>query len=424
MKLKERSTKQKPTRKRSRLKPLVENSYDSERAHYAREHGWHEHLETGVLKAVVLANPHGSHFDRVVQAVRIVNAAQSYYRLELKLDEEGNFLVADDKLRPAGPIRARIVQECPNQLVIAMAEHHLTHEGFDLTIDEAPGCTIISCDDWDGYDDAPAMRVYLVYQLASTLITFAACLTVSENESLMHASVDEDDEDNEETEDEDTGDNNGLRGCLFDYYIGTENLYLSMVSARLCDRCRSLLLAHGAPPLAIAATEKLLDWVRSVILGREHHLPQKIFIGHGCNPDWKILRKMLQGWGLSVEEFNEEPVAGVSISERLKSMLQQSRFAFLVMTGEDKGDEGQLHARMNVIHEIGLFQGRLGPEYAIVLRRKDTSLFSNLDGINRLDYEKGKLANLKDEIRRLLIARGVMPAKMDTNHFAKDSIRS
>jgi predicted nucleotide-binding protein len=91
-------------------------------------------------------------------------------------------------------------------------------------------------------------------------------------------------------------------------------------------------------------------------------------------------------------------------------MLDNSRFAFLVMTGEDKVEEGGLHARMNVVHEIGLFQGRLGTEYAVVLRRRDTELFSNLDGINRLDYERGHLRDLEDEIRRLLVARGVMHA--------------
>jgi predicted nucleotide-binding protein len=65
---------------------------------------------------------------------------------------------------------------------------------------------------------------------------------------------------------------------------------------------------------------------------------------------------------------------------------------------------------MNVIHEVGLVQGRLGTEYAVVLRQRDTEVFSNLDGINRLDYEPGHLSALAPEIRRLLIARDVMPA--------------
>jgi predicted nucleotide-binding protein len=41
-------------------------------------------------------------------------------------------------------------------------------------------------------------------------------------------------------------------------------------------------------------------------------------------------------------------------------MLDQASFAFLVMTAEDEQADGDHHARMNVIHEVGLFQGRLG----------------------------------------------------------------
>ena len=34
-------------------------------------------------------------------------------------------------------------------------------------------------------------------------------------------------------------------------------------------------------------------------------------------------------------------------------MLSSAGFAFLVMTGEDMHDDNELHARENVIHEIG-----------------------------------------------------------------------
>jgi hypothetical protein len=62
--------------------------------HLVRVQAWQRHLETGVLDAVLIANPHGPHFDRIVQAKDIVNAAQSFYRLTLHIDEEGKFLAA------------------------------------------------------------------------------------------------------------------------------------------------------------------------------------------------------------------------------------------------------------------------------------------------------------------------------------------
>ena len=43
-------------------------------------------------------------------------------------------------------------------------------------------------------------------------------------------------------------------------------------------------------------------------------------------------------------------------------MMSTSCFAFLIMTGEDEHADESKHARENVIHEAGLFQGRFGFE--------------------------------------------------------------
>ncbi|MET0793576.1 MAG: TIR domain-containing protein, partial [Polyangiaceae bacterium] len=219
-------------------------------------------------------------------------------------------------------------------------------------------------------------------------------------------------------DDDDDDDENGFynRGCLFDAWENAYGLKLGMVCARLCATCRSVLSEHGAPPESLNAIDKILDWVRATVLGRERPLPRKVFIGHGSKNDWQALRTMLVEWNVEVEEFNEEPVAGVSITQRLKSMLEGARFAFLVMTAEDevipKGGGGlaAFQARMNVIHEIGLFQGRLGGEYAVVIRERGAELFSNLDGINRIDFDSGRLKAVEPEIFALLVRRGVIHA--------------
>ena len=94
----------------------------------------------------------------------------------------------------------------------------------------------------------------------------------------------------------------------------------------------------------------------------------KIFIGHGHSAVWRDLKDFLHDrLKLNWVEFNRDPVAGLSTKERLEQMLNQSAFAFLVMTAEDEYNDGTRHARENVIHEAGLFQGRLGFERAIIL---------------------------------------------------------
>lgn len=343
------------------------------------------------MDVVVVAHPENPNLGRVVQAVELVNAVQAYFRLRLAPSKT----LIRRKVQAPGPARRLLQAAYPNELVIGITEHDFPER---MTIDEAPGCTLISSEDWIITEAPPAMRVYLVYQLVSALVAFAGCLSSVENEQMMHGRTDDEN-----------------RGCLFDFWEDSDLLELGMVCARLCPACRAGLLKHGAPPEAVAATERLLEWVRSVVLGRERPLPVSVFIGHGHKDDWKIIKGMLEHWNVEVEEFNEEPVAGESVTQRLKTMLERSRFAFLVMTAEDEvgqktANGKRLQARMNVVHEIGLFQGRLGSEYAIVLRERQAQVFSNLDGINRIDYDTGKIAALEQEIRALLVKRGVIHA--------------
>jgi predicted nucleotide-binding protein len=54
--------------------------------------------------------------------------------------------------------------------------------------------------------------------------------------------------------------------------------------------------------------------------------------------------------------------AGHTIRDVLEDMLERPSFAVLVMTAEDQTADGESRARQNVVHEVGLFQGKLGSE--------------------------------------------------------------
>lgn len=129
----------------------------------------------------------------------------------------------------------------------------------------------------------------------------------------------------------------------------------------------------------------------------------KVFIGHGRSAAWRDLKDFIQDrLGLQWDEFNREPSAGLSTKERLESMLDDACFAFLVMTAEDAHEDGSYHARENVVHEVGLFQGRLGFERAIVLLEERCSEFSNIGGLAQIRFPKGNIMALSEEIRRVL----------------------
>jgi predicted nucleotide-binding protein len=124
-----------------------------------------------------------------------------------------------------------------------------------------------------------------------------------------------------------------------------------------------------------------------------------IFIGHGQSSQWKDLKDHLhEKHGHKIIAYETGARAGHTIRDILESMLDESSFALLVLTGEDETKDGAVRARQNVIHEAGLFQGSLGFERAIVLLEEGTEEFSNLAGIQQIRYSKGKIIETYGEV--------------------------
>jgi predicted nucleotide-binding protein len=120
--------------------------------------------------------------------------------------------------------------------------------------------------------------------------------------------------------------------------------------------------------------------------------PPVIFIGHGHSEQWKVLKDHLhEKHGYQVEAYEVGARAGHHIRDILGQMALRSQFALLVLTAEDVDSDGKFHARENVIHETGLFQGKLGWDRAIVLLEDGTNKFSNLDGIQQLRFPNGRI---------------------------------
>jgi predicted nucleotide-binding protein len=89
-------------------------------------------------------------------------------------------------------------------------------------------------------------------------------------------------------------------------------------------------------------------------------------------------------------------------------MLDEAALAFVVLTAEDETNDGSMQARMNVIHEVGLFQGRLGFTRAIVLLEEGCAEFSNIHGLGQIRFPSGNIAAAFEEIRMVLEREGLL----------------
>jgi len=115
-----------------------------------------------------------------------------------------------------------------------------------------------------------------------------------------------------------------------------------------------------------------------------------IFIGHGHGEAWRDLKDHLhEQHGYRVQAYETGARAGHEIRDILQEIMSKSALALLVLTCDDDLGEGKFRARQNVIHETGLFQGRLGFARAIVLMEEGVEEFSNIAGIHQIRFSNG-----------------------------------
>jgi len=130
-----------------------------------------------------------------------------------------------------------------------------------------------------------------------------------------------------------------------------------------------------------------------------------VFVGHGRGNLYRVAVDFLRSTlGLEVVTFESEPTGGLHNIERLEQMLYRAGFAVIVATADDVAADGEMQARLNVIHEIGLFQGRLSFRKVALMRQEGTRQFSNLSGYQELRFNgediKSKFEDLRGMLRR------------------------
>ncbi|MBL0273600.1 MAG: nucleotide-binding protein [Chitinophagaceae bacterium] len=91
-----------------------------------------------------------------------------------------------------------------------------------------------------------------------------------------------------------------------------------------------------------------------------------------------------------------------SIVNILAEFLDKSSIAILILTAEDESAEGKLRARQNVVHEAGLFQGRLGFDKVIILKQEGVEEFTNIAGLQYIPFSSDNIEQCFYELQRKL----------------------
>lgn len=176
-----------------------------------------------------------------------------------------------------------------------------------------------------------------------------------------------------------------------------ENLYFRLHYDRFSTYSSAVATVETANPSATKRLAEFLEGVAEFAIeefptGSESKKPTKVFIGHGRSAQWKDLRDHLRDMhDIDVVAYESGARAGHTIRDIVEEMADQSDMAFLVHTAEDDMADGKQQSRPNVVHETGLFQGKLGYTKAIVVLEKGCEEFSNLAGVQQIRFAKGNI---------------------------------
>lgn len=104
------------------------------------------------------------------------------------------------------------------------------------------------------------------------------------------------------------------------------------------------------------------------------------------------MQKVLKnGWNLDARFLEDFPGKGRTLIEKFEQVADDMTYAFALMTADDTVQKEGVdydQARPNVLFELGWFCGRLGRSRTCILFKKKTKIPSDLEGIERYEFDK------------------------------------
>jgi hypothetical protein len=144
--------------------------------------------------------------------------------------------------------------------------------------------------------------------------------------------------------------------------------------------------------------------ILKLIEKNKQHMGNKVFITHGLSSDWSLVQNFIElKLKLSTVELAEQINKGRTIINKLEDASKDCSYAVIVMTGDDKNEDGTPISRENVMHEIGYFQGRFGLDKVCILHEQGVNIPTNLSGIAYIGFVRGSIESTFYKLKREII---------------------
>jgi hypothetical protein len=176
----------------------------------------------------------------------------------------------------------------------------------------------------------------------------------------------------------------------------------SVLGMRLARHKLSYVGTHGHSEFA-AITRSVLRSLESPPAGTA--APKAVFLSHGRSPQWLAVKEFVSTeLGLPSVAFDGGAWRGKNVTDALSRYLDQCGFAVCVLTAEDITDDVPEWARQNVVHEVGLFQGRYGASRVVLLVEEGCSFVPAAVPDHVIEFPKQNIESSFWRLRALIRA--------------------
>ena len=183
----------------------------------------------------------------------------------------------------------------------------------------------------------------------------------------------------------------------------------------VCEHLRKDITRRLRPLESIVERLEFYEEAVPEPASQPHAAPEsrKVFIIHGHDRESALeLRQMLkEKFHLEWIVLQDQPGRSRTLIEKFEQTAPKCAFAFALFTPDDfvQGDsKDYFQMRPNVALELGWFYGRLGRERTCILLRKDTTLPSDLAGVDTPFFQT-TVKEVLHAIEQELIAAGLVP---------------